>query len=246
MIRNLKTLSLALVALLALSAMATSAAQADKPARETAEKYPVKYDSKLIKPMVMKRQGREITCETVTLEGENDETEHDSITFNATYGGCHSILLGTKMPVTFTMNGCEYEDKLTADIIKHKDGKETHTYTAVTDVKCPAGQQIEIHVYANATAHAEGKTTCKYKVGEAGNTGLGITDITNEPAGGTTPKDWLKVHIKLAKLVSSAEGSPLICGSAHDTEGTMDGEGEIKGTDKDGKPNGITVSTKMA
>jgi hypothetical protein len=53
-------------------------------------------------------------------------------------------------------------------------GQQQGTGTMHAWVQCPDGQQIEIHVYANAFAHAMNLSTCTYDIGPQGQVPAGI------------------------------------------------------------------------
>jgi hypothetical protein len=74
-------------------------------------------------------------------------------------------------PVTVTMNGCDYSIGFGKP---GTTGQQQGTGTMHAWVNCPAGQQIEIHVYANAFAHAVNMSTCTYDIGPQGQVPAGI------------------------------------------------------------------------
>jgi hypothetical protein len=236
MIRQFKALGLALVAILAMSALGASTADAEKGAVLTAEKYPAKFDGTQTTAVIMNRAGRQTTCAgaTVTTEITGPATTGSGI---PVFENCHTIILGNKFPITVTMNGCELVLHATADFIGG-----VHTYTAIGDLVCPEGKQMETHVYSNATKHLENVSLCTYKTPPQ--SGLKGIDITNKaPAGGT--KDHIEVHLNISGITTlRTGGSALTCGAEHDGNTTLMGSILVQGTTQIGEPNGLTVSTE--
>ena len=155
-----KVLGAALI-VLALGAMMSSAAQAANNVTIAGE-YPatlkgIDPEAPTISKMgafsfgggVRKLQCTENTA-TATLTGPSSK-----ITVTPTYGKCFSNELET-VPVTITMNGCSYTIE------------PTSTETGVTYIDCPAGKQIEQHVYENAQAHSFNGSLCTYDIGPQG------------------------------------------------------------------------------
>jgi hypothetical protein len=234
---NLKTFALALAAIFAMSALGTSAAQAEKGAVLTAESYPAKFDGTQTTAVVMNRAGRKTTCAgaTVTTEITGAATTGSAI---PVFENCHTIILGSKLPITVTMNGCELVLHATADFIEG-----AHTYTAIGDLVCPAGKQMETHVYQNSTKHLENISLCTYKTPPQ--SGLKGIDVTNKPAAKGT-KDHIEVHINISGITTlRTGGSALTCGAEHDANTTLTGSILVQGTTPEGAPNGLTVSTEF-
>jgi hypothetical protein len=85
------------------------------------------------------------------------------------YAGC--VAEPAAMPVTVTTNGCDYS------IGVSKPGTTQQPATTgkmQASIICPAGQQIEIHVYENAFAHAGNVPLCSYDIGSQGPVNAGI------------------------------------------------------------------------
>jgi hypothetical protein len=181
MMRKIKALGIAVGATLALSAALASAAQAETgvlttqqyPAILTADQAPGGVTWDIGEPPL-----QQVTCVSQldgTLVGPSDP-----VTFRPTYGNCISDPAGT--PVTVTTNGCDYRIGFTRP---GTTGWSPTTGTMQAWLFCPAGQQIEIHVYENAVRHAENVSTCTYDIGPQGpvpagvyhNTNMGIADV---------------------------------------------------------------------
>lgn len=235
MTRSLKALGLTLAAALAMGATAASVAQAESPAQLTAESSPVLVTGKQIGGMVYARQNRSFQC----AKGESQEfAKNGDTTFSAgtpTIKEC--TWSGGAGPVTVQTNGCAFLFHLTANMVEGQ-----HRWTATSDFVCPPGKKGEILVYTSETKHTEGVPICvwEYTTQE----GLQTVELTNEPAAGSTPKDWLRAHVEIGGIVSKRIfGSALLCGSEIDSNGTLKGEVELKGENEAGEPVGITVST---
>ncbi len=180
MIRKLKALGLALMAVFAIGAVASSTASAEVTspglftfnvgANELAEIHAEQVGISTITV-----NNRSITCTTVTFTGNpvktkaspnQDEVEGNTkgpqstdITLTPTFGpsNCHDVIAGLTKTVTITTNGCAFV----------LDAKTTVTgvvtsNTALTTVECPVTKKIEVHVYS--TAGTEVGTTCTYDI----------------------------------------------------------------------------------
>lgn len=119
-----------------------------------------------------------VTCTSsldATLVGPTDP-----VTFTPTYANCSADPGFT--PVTVTLNGCDYTIGATKP---GTTGMPPTTGTLQATIDCPAGQQIEIHVYLDAFAHAANVSTCTYDIAPQGpvpagiyhNTNVGIQDV---------------------------------------------------------------------
>jgi hypothetical protein len=148
MIRNLKTLGLALVAILAMSAFAASTASAgvttgkitsDGDFTITGEKTGVGDANALT------AYGSSVTCNVSTYSGHRTLTEHETST-----GVKHGFLLSGATEVTVTphytectkhviMNGCDYviRDATTT-------GGVNGTYGVTADLECPTGKTVTV------------------------------------------------------------------------------------------------------
>jgi hypothetical protein len=181
MTRNLKLLGLAVGAMLTMSSMLASAAQAETGVL-TAQQYPAIVTGE--------QQGGvtfdigEAPIRTVSCTSKLDGTLNaptDPVTFVPTYANCFSEP-GGATPVTVTMNGCDYTVGFSRP---GTTGQPATTGEMHAWVNCPAGQQIEIHIYENAFLHAANVSTCTYDIKPQGpvpagiyhNTFAGIPDV---------------------------------------------------------------------
>ncbi len=180
MVRNLKALGIALVAVFALSAVVASAASAE-PALFTAEGIGAAETAEVSGGQTAAGKdtftlnGLKLTCTTATLSGKALAAGPSStnITLTPKYEGCHVVIAGLTKTVTVTPNKCGYQFNAT---------KNTPAGTLKADltIECATGEGIEIHIYS--TANTETTTTCTYIVTHQTING-GIT-LTNK-AGGT-------------------------------------------------------------
>jgi hypothetical protein len=173
MTRILKALGLALGALATMVAVMAPAAQAETgalttvgfPAIITGQQAPgITFDIG-VGPI------RTVACATSELEATfANAPAVDPVTFKPKYEGCTSEP-GGMTPVTVTMNECDYRFGFGRP---GTTGQPAGTGTMHAWVQCPAGQQIEIHVYENVFAHAMNVSTCTYDIGPQGAVPAGI------------------------------------------------------------------------
>lgn len=174
--QKLKALGLAMAATAAMLAVAAPAALAETgsltaagfPSIVTGQQAPgVTFD-------VGAGPLRTVACGTSDLEATIG-FQADPVTFRPNYQNCASEP-GGMTPVTVTMNECDYVIGFGAPGTTQQP--ET-TGTMRARVNCPDGQQIEIHVYANAFAHAMNMSTCTYDIGPQGPVPAGIYHNTS-------------------------------------------------------------------
>jgi hypothetical protein len=180
MTRLFKALTAAMSAL-ALFAVMASAAHAETGALTTVE-YPAFITGQQGAGATFDIGARNVECATsdlnATIVGPTDP-----VTFNPVYGGC--ISNPGALPVTITTNGCDYligvSKPGTTGIVNQTTGRMQAW------LNCPAGQQLEIHIYENAAKHAANVSTCTYDVASQGPVPAGI--YHNTP--GMVPPDIL-------------------------------------------------------
>jgi hypothetical protein len=185
MIRNLKALGLALVAVFALSAVVASAASAQVgtltstgPVTLIGTQTPVE---KPTEKNVLTAFGSTTDCPNAKYTGHKyNVTPHtfipndvSTVTITPHYGVCTTS--PGSLPTTIDMNGCDY--------VFHLEGTTpgVDTYTIRATVVCPVNQHITVTVFATATKHAENIPFCDLTITEnaAGYLGLHATDTTN-------------------------------------------------------------------
>ena len=125
----------------------------------------------------------------------------DPVTFTPTYGGC--VAEPGAMPVTITTNGCDY------NVGVSKPG--TTNTPATTGLMqawlfCPAGQQMEIHVYETPAAHGANVPLCTYDIGPQGPVAAGVY---HNVAG--NPSDVVAT-IKAGFTAKRTVGPGFVCG----------------------------------
>jgi hypothetical protein len=182
MTRNLKLLGLVAGAVLSMSAVLASAAQAETGIL-TAQQYPAIVTGEQLGGVtfdVGQAPIRTVSCVS-QLDGTLANGPVDPVTLQPTYSNCTSEP-GGATPVTVTMNGCDYSLGVSRP---GTTGQPAMTGLMTASIICPAGQQIEIHVYQNAFLHMANVSTCTYDIGPQGpvpagiyhNTFGGITDV---------------------------------------------------------------------
>ncbi|HYJ21928.1 MAG TPA: hypothetical protein VEW07_07895 [Solirubrobacterales bacterium] len=195
-----KALGLALIAALALSSVSAMAAQANKV---TAGKYPAVVTGKdantehgKLARLTIGNGARFLECTTVTLGAELTEAA-TKVTVTPTFSGCFANGL-TAVPGTLTMSGCVFTVEATSKA------------TAQAFVTCSAGASIEVHVYENATRHAENVPLCTYDIAAQGP----ITGAKLGVINGGAANEGISVNlVELGKFnVTSTKGPLAVCG----------------------------------
>ncbi len=215
MIRNLKALGLALVAVFAMSALAASAAQAVTTDGHFTSDGKVTVTGHSASESFTFEAGQSVTCtahhtimpENVTPWGPIAVPVGGltTLTDQAHYKECVAKVGAQSLPATVTTNGCDFLFHLgetTAPL-------DTGTYTVTPTVKCGVNETIEVHVYQQAS-HAT--SVCTYKVGEQ-NLNPGTLHSTNI-AGGT-----VKVSGEVTGITASRTG--VLCGGTKHTSAAI-------------------------
>jgi hypothetical protein len=203
MTRILKTLGLAVAAVAALVAVMAPVAQAETGVLTTGG-YPSIVTGQKINPGPTFDIGgvRTVSCATSDL----DSTLFgpiDPVTFKPRYEGCSSEPGFT--PVTVTMNGCDYTIGFSRP---GSTQQPVMTGTMHAWVNCPANQQIEIHVYANAAQHAANISTCTYDIRPQGQVPAGIY---HNRFGAAIPDVDATVNATFTAISTIEAGGP-VCG----------------------------------
>jgi|SRR5215203_780676 len=206
MTRFLKTLGLVAAAIAALVAVMAPAAQAET-GQLTSQMFPSIVTGQKVNPGPTFDIGN-APIRTVNCAANLDATlfgPTDPVTFTPTYAGCTSEP-GGATPVTVTMNGCDY---LVGFGKPGTTGQPGTTGLMHAWLQCPAGQQIEIHVYENAFMHAANVSTCTYDISPQGQVPAGIYHNTAE--GGMIPDVDATINAKFT-AVSTIGAGGAICG----------------------------------
>jgi hypothetical protein len=203
MTRLLKALGLAMSAMAMFAVLASSAHAATGAL--TAAQYPA---------FITGEQGlgatfdfgpgpmRTVTCATSDLNATIPGPA-DPVTFTPVYAGCTSEPGG--FPATVTTNGCDYSLGVSKPMTTGIENPTTGRMQAW--LNCPAGAQLEIHVYQNAAMHGANVSTCTYDVGPQGPVPGGI--YHNIP--GAVPTDVVATVNATFNGLSTI-GPAFICG----------------------------------
>ena len=235
MIRNLKVLGLALVAMLALGVVGASGAMAANGTVKIGATGDGNLDGIQINNNVFTvGGGRTVVCETVTFTASMAAASSTVEKIIPKYEKCTSTLAGVKVPATVTPNGCTYTVHL-----GETTGVEDQ-YSGTADVVCPEGKLIEVHVYKEGTLPANHKPEnqlCGYTIGSQAGLGSGtVTNITT-----STPKD-LEINLNLVKInYTRTLGTIPNCGAAA-AQATLSGKLTITGSTTPGVATDIILS----
>ncbi|MGC1853647.1 MAG: hypothetical protein WA687_14585 [Solirubrobacterales bacterium] len=242
MIRNLKALGLALVAMLALSAVAASAASAqqgkltaDGPVTLTATETGTPINDNFFR----NNTGTKVTCPGSTYTGHKyNVTPHGLIASGettatvtpkyATHCTAHIPILGTR-PATVTMNSCDYVFH-----IGNTTPGGNGTYGVSADLVCP-GTGPQIHIYKNNPAsHTTPEQICTITVTPA-------TDITGPhltSTGGVA--DDIDLDGIFTGIHETHEGS--LCGTGTTNNAELRVDITIKGQTGGGVNTPVTIT----
>jgi hypothetical protein len=202
MMRKIRALGIAIGATLVLSAALASAAQAETgvltaeggPAIITGQQEPgLSFD-------IGAGPARTVECTTSDLSS-TIVGPTDPVTFKPTYENCRSE--PGFLPTTVTTNGCDYQIGFTRP---GSTGAPETTGTMQASLVCPAGQQLEIHVYENAVQHVENISTCTYDVAPQGPVPAGVYHNTPGP-----PADVLAT-VNATFTAVNTMGPVFLCG----------------------------------
>jgi hypothetical protein len=231
MTRKLKAIGLALLATAAIAALIVSNASAEEEIEGaqgtlTAAEYPATVDGteeNAAGTNAFTIFGEKIVCNGSTFSSSIAKAT-TTVTLAPTYNNCSTGGGGHK--VTITMNGC--------DFVIHIEGTTTtikDNYFNTLDIICPAGKEIEIHKYVNATNELLG-VSCLWTIGEQ--KGLRRGKVTND----TTNKDLL-LEKSYKKIVAHQHGA---CGEGETTEGEYDVSITLKGTNGKGMADALEIT----
>lgn len=217
MIRNLKTYGLALISALVMSAAFASTAQATEwVAEELGETVgyftgtQITHNSRSFH--VLKAGNSEIQCEEASFVGEI-ALKQKFITLTPTYNKCKTL---SGLPVTITENGCDFTFYSGTQSEKDKND----FFDGATDIKCPTGKEVEIHVYLSAENHSKGSSWCTIRIPEQS------TLVANTYTNTTTGVKDIDITTELTITKLEITGS-FSCGLGV-TEGTYTGATTVK------------------
>jgi hypothetical protein len=204
MIRNLKMLGLAAVAVLSMSAMLAPAAQAENGFL-TAESYPTVLtgtQTGALVSTVVANGVRSIHCTNANLDGTITGAA-SFVTIAPTYSGCTA--LPGNLPATILMNGCDYTVWLTRP---GSTGHPAGTGGVSTTIDCPAGSVIEKKIYETAAKHTAGTPLCHYTLAAQGPLAAGTYHNNAGP-----PKD-ITWTMEVKPVTVNKIGPAILCGAA--------------------------------
>jgi hypothetical protein len=151
-----------------------------------------------------------LTCFSVKYNGEfgnSGSASDEPMTIRPEYGSCHVFsALGTRT-VTVTMNGCTYQIEPTAT----RTESEQEHFLGQTDIVCPEGKVIEVHVFNTGIPTHEGASTlCTFDIPAQSNLpGVTFTNKINTPIS----VDDLVADFNLGAIkVTKTTGSEPNCG----------------------------------
>lgn len=182
-----------------------------------------------------------LVCPFVKYNGEATTVGpvSSNVTISPTYELCHTIIpaLGTRT-VTVTMNGCTFDIEATATIT---EGEEEH-FLGDPDIECPAGKQMEVHVYNTSNPNDTGASTlCTYDIEpQTDLTGITFTNNYNEP----TAVDDVVADFNVASIdVTRTAGSEELCGPINQTAAYL-GQATFRATSEEGEFVAAEVANK--
>jgi hypothetical protein len=245
MIRNLKILGLALVAVFATSAMVASAAMAQQGLITADGPVTLTGTETGAGTNFIKMFGLQIECPGSTYTGHKvNATPHEpipsgatEITLTPTYKLCKVVSLN--WPMTVTMNGCDFAVKLGNTTATPAD-----TYGVTVSLKCPAGKDVTIDIWTPGTDHEKGLAPmCIIHIGEAANQNRAGLDLTDTTQGGTANDiDLTGTLTGLSALKTKSTTDPLLCPEATTTTAETGVDMTIKGDSKAGVATGVGLS----
>jgi hypothetical protein len=234
MIRNLKTLGLALVAVFAMSSMVASAASAANGLLTSDGAVTLDATEIAGEINVFTAFGGQVKCPGSTITGHEvghatngipSGSSNATLTPDYNQAACAAVIGGTSHEATVTMNGCDYALHL------GETNGVADTYKSTVDVVCPANASIIVDAYFAAS-----------------NENLKVCEITVGPqtarAGGTvkdTTTGDLEVHGTYTNISASQTGAGCI-GGASTTTAELDANLTVKGTNAAGGATPISLS----
>jgi hypothetical protein len=240
---NLKSLSLALVAVLAMSAVAASAAQATEAGISWAEgtnKLTVEADPTAPSQEFKITPGAifaSFTCDEVSGEAKVSGTGSSSVTTeNIQYsdtgttpeaGVCTGKVNGISVKLTIKFNGCDYQFGAGTTEGVLAEGKAEGTET----IECPVGKVLELSAAGCLVKVAPQTIGPIY--GKTIKTESGLEHVTIESKIGLTAT----THNNAIDYSTSG----ITCGTHNETDGTFEGKETITAF-KNTTPTNITVT----
>lgn len=168
-----------------------------------------------------------VKCASIKYNGEavTSGPVSTQVKINPEYETCHLIhpILGTRT-VTVTMNSCFFRIEATTTIT---EGGQEH-FLGDPDIECPAGKQMEIHVYnTSSLSDAGASSLCTYDIAPQNDlTGVTFTNNYNEP----TAVDDIVADFNIGSIdVVRTSGSEFTCGAEKQTA-VLAGQATLRAT----------------
>lgn len=254
MIRNLKALGLALVAVFALSVVAAPAASAqeqgeltsDGPVTLLATETTEGSNSLAAFGLTIKCPGSTITGHKYTTEAETkgipkNHTLLPNVSTTATLtphwkeANENCRVNPGNFAATVDMNDCDFVIHL-----GKTTGGVAHTYGVTFDVICPTGKEITVTVWTNNTDHTAATTPmCILHVtaDQTGLEGAHATYLTNEK---------VRIHgeVKGIHVLKTKTTHSLLCPEATTADARFNLDMTVEGKNSEGLATGITITDK--
>jgi hypothetical protein len=234
MIRNLKALGILLAAVFAIGAVAASAASAQQGVLTADGPVTLDMTETGIGQNATTMFGEKIECQGTVYTGHQyNVTPHmpipgptTTITVTPHYNNANCTSFPGPHKATITMNGCDFVfhigNTIGADL-----------YAVFADIVCPAGQQIEKHVYM--APNNEAMSICTYTIKpQAGLFGAQVTT--------TTGGNDIDIRGSFQNIHVEKHG---LCGAGTTNFGEWDIDLTVKGTGPGGQPTGVTVTDAL-
>lgn len=246
MIRNLKVLGLALVAVFALSAVAASVASAQQGTLTSDGKVTLKGEETGVEQNFLESFGLKVQCPGSSYTGhEYNVTPHVLIPSGATtvtltphykQTNHNCNVTPGNFKATIDMNGCDYVAH-----IGETTGGVAGTYGVTFDVVCPANQSITVTVWTTSALETSepNNPMCKLHVrGAPFNQGLKGAHITDTGVGdGTLTGTVEGINVQKTKTTHA-----LLCPTAETNTGKFGLDVTVKGLNSVGEPTNISLS----
>lgn len=235
MIRNVKALGLALIAVVVLSAVAAQVASAQG---KLTSDGPVTLVGQVTGPVAensFTMFGGSTICPTLNIGGhEVAVTPHKPVPDGATqitvtphFGPCTSL----GFPSTVDMNGCD----LVFDL---KETTVLSTYRVTVTYECDVGKHPVVTIFSSAAKHTANEPFCQ----------LEFTPVTDPGKQNVTARNTAAGHIDITGTIEGLEAhkkSPtgsILCPSETTTAGVIHMDMTVEGRNGGGQVTGISLS----
>jgi hypothetical protein len=236
MVRNFRNLGALTLAALAMSALVAISAQASVKGMFTAGLTVGQHTESTIHGApyggepnnFFELEGLKGSCEdkSVTFTGTSLTGTDKTMTLTPHYKDCTS----SKMPVTISMNGCDY-------LLRQPTKLDIAEFTGSVGLVCPAGKTVVIQVFLFGTITSHSVKVCEFT--------LEPFEILNHilyfnEENKATGKDDLTVRFELEKIPYERQGA---CGAkATKNDGKYVSSVTITAKGKDGTPHDLWIS----